>query len=315
MSRNHSKGREAELGVYVSLAQLVALQDRARGFSFLPQQPARSLLAGRHASRVRGRGLDFEELRSYRQGDDPRTIDWRVTQRTRKPHVRFYSEERSRPAMVVLDQRIAMFFGTRLLMKSVAAAEIAAAAAWQLVHGGDRLGGIVFNDSSVEVIKPSSRRDNVTRLLGTVAEMNQALHAELSLKSRSGALNQVLEQLSRMVGHDYTLIVVSDFEGADQQTPELLARLSVHNDVICALVFDPSAVEPADLGAVVVSDGELQVELELDKPATQARMRQFFEERMQTILSWQQSHGVTVLPISSGDDPLKQLHRLLGGSV
>ena len=53
------------VGVYTNLADLVALQHRARGYSFLPRQPVHSLLAGRHASRLRRRGLNFEEIRRY----------------------------------------------------------------------------------------------------------------------------------------------------------------------------------------------------------------------------------------------------------
>ena len=52
-------------GVHVTLAELLRLEHKARGFTFLPRQPVHSLLSGRRASRVRGRGLDFEELRNY----------------------------------------------------------------------------------------------------------------------------------------------------------------------------------------------------------------------------------------------------------
>ena len=93
-------------GVYVELDELIRLQFKARGFSFLPRQPIHSLLSGRHASRMRGRGLNFEELRDYLPGDDPRTIDWKVTARTGTPFVRVYTEERDRPALLVVDQRI-----------------------------------------------------------------------------------------------------------------------------------------------------------------------------------------------------------------
>ena len=60
--------------VTITLDELVLLQADARGFSFLPRQPVHSLLSGRHSSRLRGRGLAFEELRHYSQGDDVRTI-------------------------------------------------------------------------------------------------------------------------------------------------------------------------------------------------------------------------------------------------
>src|SRR5690242_20391738 len=111
-----------DAGVFVELDELVALRSEARGSSFLPRQPVRSLLAGRRASKLRGRGLDFEELRAYVAGDDVRSIDWHVTARTQKPFVRTYKEERDRPVLLVVDQRASMFFGSQRQMKSVAAA-------------------------------------------------------------------------------------------------------------------------------------------------------------------------------------------------
>ena len=99
---------EQDNRIAASFAHLRALEMQARGFS-LPRQPAQSILAGRNASRLRGRGLDFEELRNYRPGDDIRTMDWRVTNRTGKPHVRVFTEERERRVYLMIDQRISMF--------------------------------------------------------------------------------------------------------------------------------------------------------------------------------------------------------------
>ena len=129
-----------DTGAYTTLADLARLRYDARGFSYLPGQPVQSLLSGRKRSRLRGRGLDFDELRHYRPGDDIRTMDWRVTNRTGKPHVRVYTEERDRPVMAIVDQRLPMFFGSRVRMKSVAAAEMAALTAWRVLDVGDRIG-------------------------------------------------------------------------------------------------------------------------------------------------------------------------------
>ena len=84
---------------------------------------------------LRGRGFDFEEIRRYLPGDDIRSIDWRVTARTGKPHLRVFTEERDRPVILVVDQRRSMFFGSRRALKSVVAAETAALAAWEDVGG------------------------------------------------------------------------------------------------------------------------------------------------------------------------------------
>ena len=130
---------------------LVALEAAARDFD-CPAQGSRftSCSPAAIASRVRGRGLAFEELRAISAGDDIRTIDWRVTARTGKPFVRVYDEEKDRPALILVDQRINMFFGSRLAMKSVAAAEVAALCAWRILTVGDRVGGFVFNDAAID---------------------------------------------------------------------------------------------------------------------------------------------------------------------
>jgi uncharacterized protein (DUF58 family) len=89
----------------------MALEFKARGLSLVARQPRSSLLAGNHGSRLRGRGLDFEELRRYLPGDDLRALDWRASSRLGKPFVKTYREERDRPALLVVDQRMNMYFG------------------------------------------------------------------------------------------------------------------------------------------------------------------------------------------------------------
>jgi uncharacterized protein (DUF58 family) len=157
---------EAIPGVYASLSELIGLQHKARGFSFLPRQPIHSLLAGQHASRLRGRGLDFEELRHYQFGDDVRQIDWKATNRTRKTQLRVFSEERERVVLLVIDQRLSTFFGSQRCMKSVAAAETAALVAWRVIFVKDRVGAVVFNDSAIVEIRPRRSRGTVMQILG-----------------------------------------------------------------------------------------------------------------------------------------------------
>ena len=77
MDKTKSQNSDAQTsGIYVQLDELVRLQHKASGFSFLPRQPVHSILSGQHASKLRGRGLNFEELRNYLPGDDTRNIDW-----------------------------------------------------------------------------------------------------------------------------------------------------------------------------------------------------------------------------------------------
>ena len=137
-----------------------------------------SILSGRYASRLRGRGLNFEEIRRYLPGDDIRTMDWKVTARTRSPHVRVYTEEKDRAVVLVIDQRINMFFGTRDKLKSVTAAELAALGAWRAVAVGDRVGAVIFNDTELVDVRPQRSQKTVMSILGTIIRMNHELQVD-----------------------------------------------------------------------------------------------------------------------------------------
>ena len=301
-----------EKGVYTTLDELVRLQFRARGFSFLPRQPVHSLLSGRHASRMRGRGLNFEELRPYLPGDDIRSIDWKVTARTGETHVRVYTEERDRPAILIVDQRISMFFGTRMNLKSVTAAELAAAGAWRVLDQGDRVGAVVFDDEDVVDVRPHRSDDTVHRILHAIVDKNRALSADSPAGRNGGMLNRVLRQVSELVSHDYVVAVFSDFDGTDDETRRYVSRLAQSNDVLAFLIYDPMAMEVPTGADLVVSDGELQVELETEKGSTREKLAKLSDERLRAILSWQSELGVPVLPVTTERDALDQVRELLG---
>ena len=300
------------MGAYAELDSLIALQFKAGGFTLRHNQPVHSLLFGRRASHVRGRGLDFEELRSYVAGDDVRSIDWRVTARTQKPYVRVYSEERDRPTMLVVDQRINMFFGSRVSMKSVIAAEFAALAAWRVFHQGDRTGAFIFNDDATEEIRMRRSRATVLRILDRIAYQNHLLRADTPSQPKPSRLNEVLASVARICRHDALILIASDFDGADQSTRDLLLHMSRSNDVICCLTYDPLAVKLPPAEQLVVSNGELQVELQLGQEKIRKSIIDASDKRIRSILSWQHELGIPVLPISTAEGVPQQVRHLLG---
>jgi uncharacterized protein (DUF58 family) len=303
---------EPARGVYVRLDDLVRLRFQARGFSLKSRQPVHSLLTGRRASRLRGRGLDFEEIRAYLPGDDVRSIDWRVTARTGLPHTRVFTEERERPALLAVDQRLAMFYGTRLNLKSVTAAETAALAAWRIVSSGDRVGAVVFSDEDLEAIPPRRRRGQVLRILQAIALRNRRLRADLRVPPEPRMLNRALERIRQMAPHDFVVAIVSDFDGADAETTRLVTLLREHNDVLAVLVLDPSSKELPERGRLVVSGGELQIQVDAGKASEGKAALALASERIRPILAWTAELDVPVLPLSTGEDVTSQVRRLLG---
>ena len=299
--------------IHVDLAHLAGLEARAAGFDFLPRQPVGSVLSGRRAARVRGRGLEFEEIRGYLPGDDVRAIDWKVTARTGSPHVRVTREERDRPALILADQRMSMFFGTVLNMKSVTAAEIAAMAAWRILAAGDRVGGIVLSDGGFDAVVARRSRGAVLRFLGLLGERNLALSAEAPVAPGAAArLNAALARAAEIVTHDWLLLVVSDFDGADDETFRILTGIARGNDLVLALVHDPSAHETPASGRIVVGDGRLQVELDLADARVRRNLAGVGGERIARLLAWQERLDAAILPVSASEPTGPQLLRLFG---
>lgn len=314
MKKGNDSTDKIPSGVQTSLEALLRLKGQARGFSFLPRQPVTSLLAGRHSSRLRGRGLDFEELRQYHQGDDIRTMDWRATARLRSPHVRVYTEERERPVLLVVDQRRPMFFGSRRAMKSVVAAEIAALGAWRALASGDRVGGIVFNDNEIVDLSPHRSQTRVLRLLHEVVRLNRMLVEQAGSNMASAqkiTLNHSLEAALRHAKHDHLVVLISDLDSADDETQRLAAQIAAHNDMLVVGIYDPLGASLKGYPGMIARDQGVNFEIPTDT-AFSAAFQQAFAARLDQWTHIFRALRVPVLPISAASPPVEQLRNLFG---
>ncbi|MEO1981513.1 MAG: DUF58 domain-containing protein [Fuerstiella sp.] len=255
------------------------MQFEARGFSLLPRQPVTSLLSGRHASRLRGRGLMFEELRDYRPGDDIRSIDWRATARRGKPHVRVNNEERERPVLLVVDQRSTMFFGSARTTKATAAAELTALAAWRTLDVGDRVGAIIFSDEEIVQIKPHRSRGNVLRICDNLVRINNRLSED---RTSDGSA-----------------------------TRRLTTHLAAHNDVLAVLVYDPLGARLPVQGRMEATDGRRQLAIPEGRSFAH-RYEAGFRTRCGQIRNRLRAIRVPVLPICTHDPVTQQVLSALG---
>ncbi len=304
--------RDPAPGVYVTLDELVRLKYLGRALSLGHRQPRSSKLAGRRASRIRGRGLDFEELRAYQPGDDIRAIDWRVTARIGRPFIRVYREEKERRAMLVVDQRGSMFFGSVRDMKSVTAVRAAALAAFRIVAGGDRVGALVFDDDECRELRPQRSVSHVMRLLGVLRDFNHRLDAGAPSRSDADALDRALLRLLRSTTHDQLIILVSDLAGAGESTRELMAELRRKNDVVVVWVSDPLEAELPDVGMVALSDGALQIQVDTGDRGLRSAFSARHRARQENVTGHGQRYDIPVLPLSTADDAVTQLEKLFG---
>ena len=239
-------------GIEVDVDDLIGLRFRAQRLELGIARRARQTMTGAHDSRFRGRGMEFAESRIYQPGDDVRSIDWRVTARTGRPHTKLFQEERERPVILLVDLGASMFFGTRKAFKSVLAAETAALIAWAAMHGGDRVGALVAGRSAHMELKPVAGRRGVLRVLRALATVSRPARDEEEQKiDLSGSLLR-----ARHVARPGSLLVIiSDFYGLDEAAVGHLTRMRQHNDMLACWIHDALEREPPPPGRYGVSDG------------------------------------------------------------
>lgn len=299
--------------IYAQLSDLRRLQFVAKGFSLLANQPANSILSGKNVSKLRGRGLNFEELRHYRPGDDIRSMDWKVTRRTGKPHIKVYTEEKERNVYLVIDQRRTMFFGSTHKMKSVIAAELSALFAWQVTHAGDRIGAVIYNDTQTKIIPAKRGTPHVLNLLNEVIKMNHDLTADVHSNEKQDNFNPVLAKLNQIIKKDALVIFIGDGHGWNEESTAFLKKIRQHNEIIACHIFDPLELELPKMAQMVVSDGQWQIQFSSQNPDTQKKYQQVIEKQVQNYEVITKKYRIPLLTIDTLSPVDKQVRKALGG--
>lgn len=299
--------------VFVSLKDLLRMEHIASGFSFLAKkQKVRSILGGKHASKLRGRGLDFEEVRNYVAGDDIRNIDWKVTARTQKTHSKVFSEEKEKPALIVVDQTKSMFFGSQKRTKSVVAAELAALAAFRVQKEGDRVGGVVFADDGLDIVFPKRDRKNILRFMERIVARNRNLQNTAPLDFEK-AVKEIFLKVRNIVTHDFLVVIISDFHRYSPEVIKNITNISQHNDVVLFKVFDP--MERDIPGAkIIAGDLEKQVVIDGSKKAVKENFERGFDQEYENFEGQMKKHRIPLLSVDTVTDVDKQLKEILKGA-
>jgi uncharacterized protein (DUF58 family) len=261
--------------VVATLNDLLRLEEVAGAQRFFPHQPVYSILAGRHSSKLRGRGLDFEEVRLYIPGDDIRNIDWRVTARTGVTHSKLFNEEKERPVFILLDQSSSMFFGSQRFMKSVSAAHAAAISAFHTLRRGDRVGGIVFSEDQHDYIPPRRNRDSLLFYLQTIARYNCRL--PLRTTPQTPSLSSILRITAALAAHDYVITLIGDCSNLDMESKQQLKMLNAHNDIILVHIYD-AFERQLPTGKLLLTDGRRQLSWDNRRNKSGDAWRKYFED-------------------------------------
>lgn len=292
-------------GVQISLDELIHARLPAQRLRLAPRI-ANALRGGAHLSRFRGRGIDFEEVRMYQPGDDIRSMDWRVTARTGRPHAKVFREERERPVLFAVDLGPSMQFGTRVAFKSVTAAKVAAFWAWCAARHGDRVGGVLQRGQISTEYKPRAGHSGVLHLLSALAEPVMP-----STPAPEEAVTQLLQRV-RSVAHPGSLIVwISDFRGLNPAHESALSELRRHSEMVAVQIYDALEEQLPPPGYYAVSDGRRSLAFDAADPALRSAYQQQFVRQTQALHQLLNSLSIRLLRIATHEDPYAVLSREL----
>ena len=247
-------------GALANLSHLIQYQRLVQQVDLAVLSGKFSQMNGQRVSNIRGRSMEFDEFRTYQPGDDIRSIDWRVSARTGKTHVRIYKEERERPLYLITDLGKTMQFGSQYNFKAVTAIEATAILAWKSLLVGDRVGGIsVSNIGHTQSARPHKPQLGVKRLLfflkNMTAQQEAAVENISQFSNNDSYLEETLTQSYRLCKPGSLLCLISDLSSLTETSWRHLSLLKRHCSVIVFFIYDPMEFELPALQDLPVTDG------------------------------------------------------------
>ncbi|SEQ78323.1 Protein of unknown function DUF58 [Pseudomonas sp. NFACC02] len=296
-------------GIRISLAELIEMRHRVREVQLFSSPGRRSPLIGLHHSKLRGRGVDFDQVRVYQAGDDVRTIDWRVTARTQEPHTKLFHEERERPIFLMVEQSRRLFFGTGLMFKSVLAAQAAALIGWAALGHNDRVGGLVFGDNEHYEIKPRRSKQSLLQLLNRLVRVNQSLHTEAA--ADRDTFGVALRRAREVLRPGSLVFILCDERALSDSAEQQLTLLSRHCDLLLLPLSDPLDHALPAAGLLRFAEKGAQLELDTLNPDLRQTYRAQGETRQARWALLAKKLRVLMIPLSTQHEMVEQLRDYL----
>jgi len=280
---------------------------RVRKIEIKTRGLSNEIFAGKYHTAFKGRGMSFAEVREYRIGDDVRDIDWNVTARSRKPHIKVYEEERELTMMLMVDVSGSRMFGTTDYLKKNIITELAAVLAFSASQTGDKVGCIFFSDKVEKFIPPKKGRSHILmiirELVGFVPESNGT------------AISEAVRYLTGVNKKRCTAFLLSDFLNSkrdDEPLNDALKIASSRHDIIALKVSDPRERDIPDVGIVELQDAETarKVWVDTSSRAVRDHYAEAWAERENKTRELLLHNRIDIADISTDSDYVAELIKL-----
>ncbi len=265
------------------------------------------IFAGKYHTAFRGRGMSFAEVREYRVGDDVRDIDWNVTARSDRAHVKVYEEERELTMMLLVDVSPSRLFGSEELSKKNLITEIAATLAFSAAKNNDKVGCILFSDHIEKFIPPKKGRSHILMII-----------RELVSFTPKGTATNISEALRYLVGVNKkraTTFLLSDLIDSPDDMPKLEDALKIassKHDIMAIRVYDKRDRELPNVGIIEVEDAETGARDWLD--TSSRRVRDFwleqYTQRHEAMAAMLRHNRVDIAEVATDEDYVAELIKM-----
>ncbi len=256
---------------------------------------------GDYHSNFKGRGMTFSEVREYVPGDDVRSIDWNVTARTGKPHIKIFEEERELSVLILIDVSSSGVFGSKKDLKIDLGVEIAAMLSFSAIKNNDKVGLALFSDKVEKYIPPKKGKKHVLRLITDIVNHDfEKSNKRTSIKNAIDFANKISKRKS-------VIFLISDF--IDDNFWNELKFLNFKHDLIGLQIYDSYERNFPNIGLINIHDSETGKTTWIDTSSKKNRVKfeKYSDEKLSKFSKKCKNIGFDLLQINTDDDYVKFL--------
>ncbi|MCS7315109.1 MAG: DUF58 domain-containing protein [Bryobacterales bacterium] len=225
------------------------------GLDLVAKTVVEGFIAGLHRSPDFGFSQEFAEYRAYTPGDDLRYVDWNVFARTERCYLKRYRGETNTALTVLLDASASMGFGSHRVNKLDYARYLAASLFYLATRQRDAAGLIVFDDEVRDVVAPSSRHGQLSRLLHALERAAAGRRTDYARP-----FLHLLDHLRRRG----IVVVISDFYAPAAEIVRTMAPVRFRgSELVLFHVLDPEELRPEFAQPVLLVDAETGQRMEV----------------------------------------------------
>ncbi len=239
-----------------NLEDLISLKNEA--VKFMKYKTANQYnFAGLLKTKFKGQGLEFDNIRDYSYGMEVRNIDWNVTARTGKVHIREFVTEKENNLDIIMDVSPNMQFASFARFKYFIASEILAIMSFAASLNKEKLSYWFFGENlkNYYFLQQHNSQNIVFEALNFICKDHG-----LSYLNNNNNLANILLNYKNMLNSNGVLLIITDFNrlvsefSADFKS--LLIEIAKKKHIILLDIYDDFEINPPRSGSYKLSNYE-----------------------------------------------------------